>query len=61
MGQGSIVWFVQVPSDLDKEFRSVITKAHDGKIKRGFLKDSLIEAVEDWIKKQNTIQLLREK
>lgn len=52
MGKGSIVWVVSVDSELDKEFRTVITKVHDGKIKRGMLKDSLIEAVRDWNKKQ---------
>ncbi len=55
MGKGSIVWVVSVSSDLDKEFRQVITKKHDGKIKRGDLKDSLIEAVKDWNTKQNQI------
>lgn len=52
MGKGSIVWVVSVSDELDKKFREIITKVHNGKIKRGMLKDSLIEAVEDWNRKQ---------
>lgn len=48
-----IIWVVAVPAELDKTFRKVITKKHGGKIKRGDLKDSIIEAVQDWNRKQS--------
>ena len=53
--KGGIVWVVHVPAELDKTFREVITKKHGGKIKRGDLKDSLIEAVQEWNQKNELI------
>ncbi len=55
MRKGVIVWVSAVPLELDLEFRKIITRKNNGKIKRGDLKNSLIEAVKDWNKKQNQI------
>ncbi len=52
MKKGYVVWVSAVPDELDKEFRNVIILKNGGKIKRGDLKNSLIEAVQEWNKKQ---------
>lgn len=52
----SVVWVISnISIELDTNFRKAIRLKFKREIKRGDLKNSLIEAVDDWIKKQKQI------
>ena len=48
--QGKVVWVVSIPIELDTEFRDVIFKNKG--TKRGNLKESVEEAIREWIRKK---------
>ena len=49
--KGRIVWVVSMSVDIDQEFRDVIHKTRGSK--RGNLRDSVEEAIQEWIRKKN--------
>ncbi len=53
----AVVWVISnIELDLDSNFRKAIRIKFKREIKRGDLKNSVVEAIEDWIRKQNQIQ-----
>jgi hypothetical protein len=51
--KGRVVWVVSIPIELDEDFRKTIqTIKPNGIIKRGDLKESVEEAIHDWIRKK---------
>jgi hypothetical protein len=51
--KGRIVWVVSIPLELDTDFRKTIQLIKpNGTIKRGDLKESVEEAIRDWIRKK---------
>jgi hypothetical protein len=47
-----VPYIVNIPTELDEEFREVIRISEGRDLKRGDIKDSLLEAIHDWIRKK---------
>ncbi len=53
----AVVWVISnIDIELDSNFRKAIRIKFKREIKRGDLKNSVVEAIEDWIKKQKQNQ-----
>jgi len=52
--KSDIKWIWEMPKDLDRKFRIAIVKKKG--LHRGVIKESLEEAVKDWIKKPKVKQ-----
>ena len=52
----AVVWVISnIDIELDSNFRKAIRLKFEREIKRGDLKNSVVEAIEDWNKKQTRI------